>query len=164
MANEFEIVTHNQMNIIFHQFLQLDEYHIISEAERDTYQLQQQRIRQISDYIDQHYSEKLLLSDIAAKLDLSLYYLSHFFKESFRLSFQDYLARIRSEKARQLLLLTRQSLLDISMSVGFSDPKYFNSSFRKQYSCTPKEYRRQFDHAPLPNQQISMLTTQEFLS
>lgn len=110
------------------------------------------------------YPQKLLLSDIAKELELSLYYLSHFFKANFGISFQDYLARIRSEKARQLLLLTRQSLLDISISAGFSDPKYFNASFKKQYGCTPKEYRRQFKHAQLPDQQISMLTTQEFLS
>lgn len=160
----YELLCTGILNTIFYHFLQIDEYHIISDSERDTYQLQQQRIRQISDYIDRHYSQKLLLSDIAAKLDLNLYYLSHFFKENFGLSFQDYLARIRSEKARQLLLLTNRSLLDISMSAGFSDPKYFNRSFRKQYGCTPKEYRRQFNHAPLPNQQISMLTTQEFLS
>lgn len=162
--NAYELLCTGIINTIFYQFLQFGDYHTISEAERATYQLQQQRIRQISDYIDQHYSQKLLLSDIAKKLDLNLYYLSHFFKENLGLSFQEYLARIRSEKARQLLLLTNQSLLDISMSAGFSDPKYFNSSFKKQYGCTPKEYRKQFEHSTLPNQQISMLTTQEFLS
>lgn len=160
----YELLCTGIINAIFYQFLQINAYHIISDTARRTYQLQQQRIRQISDYIDRHYSQKLLLSDIAEKLGLNLYYLSHFFKENFGLSFQDYLARIRSEKARQLLLLTDQSLLDICMSAGFSDPKYFNCSFRKQYGSTPKEYRRQFKHAPLPNQQISMLTTQEFLS
>ncbi len=160
----YELLCTGIINLIFYHLLQVSDYRIISEAERDSYQLQQQRIRQISDYIDQNYSQKLLLSDIAAKLDLSLFYLSHFFKENFGLSFQSYLARIRSEKARQLLLLTKQSLLDISMSVGFSDPKYFNSSFKEQYGCSPKEYRKKFKDAPLPNQQISMLTTQEFLS
>ena len=36
-------------------------------------------MRKITHYIDEHYSEKLLLSDIARKEDLSLTYLSHFF-------------------------------------------------------------------------------------
>lgn len=160
----YELLCTGIINAVFYQFLQINEYHIISGAARSTYQLQQQRIRLISDYIDQHYPQKLLLSDIAAKLNLNLYYLSHFFKENFGLSFQDYLGRIRSEKARRLLLFTEQSLLDISISVGFSDPKYFNRTFRKQYGCTPKEYRRQFKDASLPSQQISILSTQEFLS
>ena len=38
-------------------------------------------MRKITHYIDEHYSEKLLLSDIARKEDLSLTYLSHFFKD-----------------------------------------------------------------------------------
>lgn len=163
-TDAYELLCTGLINTIFYEMIQLCGSRIVSDAERDNYRLQQQRIRRISDYIDTHYADKLLLSDIADEMDLSLYYLSHFFKENFGISFQEYLSRIRSEKARQLLLLTSQSLLDISMSVGFSDPKYFNASFRRLYGCTPKEYRRQFHHAPLPNQQVSMLTTQEFLS
>ena len=60
--------------------------------------------------------------------------------------------------------LTDLSLLDIWISCGFSDPKYFNKGFRQQYQLSPKEYRQQFRHEKLPQQQKSMLTTQEFLS
>lgn len=163
-SDAYELLCTGLINTILYELIQLCGYRIVSDAERDIYRLQQQRIRRISDYIDAHYMGKLLLSDIAAEMDLSLYYLSHFFKENYGISFQEYLARIRSEKARQLLLLTSLSLLDISMSVGFSDPKYMNAAFRRQYGCSPKEYRKQFQHAPLPSQQTSMLTTQEFLS
>lgn len=52
----------------------------------------------------------------------------------------------------------------ICMSCGFSDSKYFNSGFRRQYGCSPKEYRRNFRHEELKQHQKSMLTTQEFLS
>lgn len=120
-------------------------------------------MRKITHYIDEHYSEKLLLSDIARKEDLSLTYLSHFFKDYLGLPFQEYLAKIRCEKARQLLLLTDFPLLDICMSCGFSDSKYFNSGFRRQHGCSPKEYRLNFRHDQLKQQQKSMLTTQEFL-
>ena len=112
-----------------------------------------QRIRRISDYIDSHYSEKLLLTDVAANLGLTMSYLSHFFKASFGMSFQEYVMKLRCEKARQLLLLTDFSLLDISISCGFSDIKYFY-----------RQYRRQFQHEELAQQQKSMLSTQEVLS
>ena len=120
-------------------------------------------MRKIMKYIDTHYEEKLLLSDIAAAEGLDLYYLSHFFKESFGVTFQDYLLKIRCEHARQLLLTTELSLLDVSISCGFSDPKYFNRGFLRQFGCTPKEYRKQFRSEELAQQQRSMLTTQEFL-
>ena len=121
-------------------------------------------MQSIVEYIDEHSSEKLLLADIAKYLNLDLYYLSHFFRDSFGISFQNYLLKIRCEHARQLLLLSELSLLDISISTGFSDPKYFNKGFIQQYGCTPKEYRKIFKNKKLEVQQKFMLSTQEFLS
>lgn len=122
------------------------------------------RMRRIIRYMEEHYTEKLLLSDIAREENLDLYYLSHFFRECFGITFQDYVTRLRCEKARQLLLLTEYSLLDISIGSGFSDPKYLNKGFLRQYGCTPKAYRKNFRNARLEEQQQSMLTAQEFLS
>ena len=95
---------------------------------------------------------------------LSLHYLSHLFKDYFQMSFQQYLAALRCEKARQLLLLTNPNLLDISMESGFSDIKYLNKAFARQYGYSPREYRVQFDREELPAKQRSILSTQEFLS
>ena len=50
------------------------------------------------------------------------------------------------------------------MESGFSDPKYFNKSFKEQYGCTPKQYRKDFEKLELKEQQRNMLSTQEFLS
>lgn len=144
--------------------LQLLTHHFISHQESQLLHENARRTRSISQYIEQHAGEKLLLSDIAARENLSLYYLSHLFKETFGMPFQTYLLKIRCENARRLLLLTDLSLLDICISCGFSDPKYFNKGFRQQYQLSPKEYRQQFRHEKLPQQQKSMLTTQEFLS
>lgn len=117
----------------------------------------------IVDYIDRHSSEKLLLSDIAEKENLNLYYLSHQFKNSFGMPFQEYLSRVRCEKARKQLILTDLSLLDICLSCGFSDPKYFNRDFRRQYGCTPKQYRQQLSSADQQVEKAQTLTVQDFL-
>lgn len=152
------------LNQLFYLLLQNGGHHTIPEREKEASRQKGDRMRKIMHYIDSHYNEKLLLSDIAALENLDLYYLSHFFKECFGLSFQNYLMKIRCEHARQLLLLTDYSLLDISIRCGFSDPKYFNKGFLDQYGCTPKEYRKSFQNARLEQQQRSMLSTQEFLS
>ncbi len=158
----YELICTGMINIIFFHILQLFPHELTGEDQSS--QSARQRVRQITEYIDEHFSEKILLTDISKKLGLSLYYVSHFFKDHFGISFQDYLSKMRCEKARQLLLLTDQALLDISLAAGFSDSKYFNRAFQKQYGCTPKEYRKTFEHESLPLQQISMLTAQEFLS
>ena len=98
----------------------------VSEKERQSSVNRAQRIRTIVDYIDLHYGQKLLLTDLAGELGLTMNYLSAFFKSVFGMSFQAYVMKKRCEKARQLLLLTDFSLLDISIACGFSDVKYFN--------------------------------------
>ena len=58
----------------------------------------------------------MLLGDLAEEMGVSLYYLSHFFKENFGMPFQEYLSRLRCEKARHDLLMTDLSLLDQYLS------------------------------------------------
>ena len=99
----------------------------------------------IADYIDHHSGEKLLLPDIAENENINLYYLSHLFK------------------ARKQLILTDLSLLDICIGCGFSDPKYFNRDFRRQYGCTPRQYRLQLSTADQQVERAQTLTVQDFL-
>lgn len=152
------------INQLFLHLFQTGNYHPIPQKEKAAHLTRNMRMKRIMQYIDAHYQEKLLLSDIARQEQLDLFYLSHFFKETFGTCFQDYVNRLRCEHARQLLLLTDYSLLDISLQCGFSDPKYFNRRFLAQYGTAPKEYRRSFQHTPPSIQQQSTLSTQEFLS
>lgn len=152
------------INQLFLSLLNTGKYRLISQKEKAASLARQARMKKIVQYIDDHYKEKLLLSDIAGQTQLNLYYLSHFFKEAFGTSFQNYIAKLRCEHARQLLLLTDYSLLDISLSCGFSDPKYFNKGFLAQYGCTPKDYRNNFRNAHLEPHQEPRLCTQEILS
>lgn len=152
------------INQLFLSLLNTGKYRLISQKEKAASLARQARMKKIVQYIDDHYKEKLLLSDIAVQTQLNLYYLSHFFKEAFGTSFQNYIAKLRCEHARQLLLLTDYSLLDISLNCGFSDPKYFNKGFLEQYGCTPKDYRNNFRNAHLERYQGPRLCTQEILS
>lgn len=100
------------------------------------------RILSIADYIDQNFQRKLLLSEIAERENLSLAYLSHFFKNALGMTFQEYLNQKRFEYACHLLATTDRKILDISLSSGFSDVRYFNQAFQRQFGCTPRDYRR----------------------
>ena len=145
-------------------------YETISAAEHRKQKQKYERVRRIASYIDEHYNEKLLLQDIAETEDLSLTYLSHFFKDHFQMSFQEYLMHLRCEKARQLLLLTDHNLLEISMECGFSDIKYLNKGFQAIYGTHPRDFRLQVSEAqPLPKKQTAIASTalqsnQQFLS
>lgn len=69
-------------------------------------------------------------------------YLSHLFKESFEMSFQEYLTLKRLRHARGLLVDTDRSILEISNESGFSDPRYLNAACEKYYNCSAAEVRK----------------------
>ena len=100
------------------------------------------RLLRITDYIERHYQEKLLLRDIAQRERLTVSYLSHFFRENLNMTFQTYLGNIRFEKALQLMDNSSMRLMDICLESGFSDGKYLNHMFAKRFGCSPQEYRR----------------------
>ncbi len=160
----YELQCVSLVNALFYDLLRLSPTELLEEKDLSAYQAKRRRLLRLTGFIEEHCGEKLLLSDLARQENLSMCYLSRIFKEFIGISFQDYLMKIRCEKARHLLLLTDYSLLDISMSCGFSDPKYFNQGFRQQYGHTPKDYRKKFLKENPPAKAQSLLTTQDFLS
>ena len=162
--NGFAFKCMSLLNMLLFHITNTIPCRILSEEELNKAYIKTKRMRSILFYIESHYHEKLLLSDAARHEHLSVSYLSHFFTENFGLSFQEYLANLRCERARQMLLLTSHTILTISGECGFSDPRYLNQAFIKNYGCTPKQYRQNFERASLPKQQKSMLSTQNFLS
>ena len=147
-----------------HMLLKTVPYRKYTEKELLLTRQKSDRLRNILDYVDKNYHQKILLSDLAEQEHLSLYYLSHLFSDSMGMSFQEYLSHVRCEQARRLFLSSDCSLLDVSLRCGFSDPKYFNRDFTRQYGCSPKEYRKKSRISiPYPKQTLS-LTTQDILS
>ena len=93
-------------------------------------------------YIDEHYSEKILLTDVAAVLHLSPDYITQLFKNSFGCSFQEYLILYRSSMAKTLLSTTDYSVTTIASMVGYADPQHFSQIFKKCIGYTPTIYRK----------------------
>lgn len=114
---------------------------LLNDAEFSTYLQTQQRLNRITEYIDEHFQQKLLLRDIAEVENLSLTYLSHFFQDNVGMSFQDYVGLKRLEYAYGLLLNTDKTVLTISIESGFSDVRYLNKLCQKYYGCSASELR-----------------------
>jgi YesN/AraC family two-component response regulator len=92
-------------------------------------------------YINNNYSEKITLEQVASNIFLSPTYFSKIFKQELGLSFSNYLNRVRIEKAKSLLLHESIPIVDISDIVGFVDQAYFSKVFKKLVGVTPSEYR-----------------------
>ncbi len=152
------------INQLFAELVEQVPYHIASEKEKHSDRSRSLRMREIIEYINAHFQERLTLSEIAEEQHLDLYYMSHLFKDFFGVPFQDYLAKVRCEHARSLLLMTDLSLLDISLNAGFSDPKYFTKHFQNLFGATPKQYRKQIHDLGDDRLSESVDSAQIFLS
>jgi AraC-like DNA-binding protein len=123
-----------------------------------------ERLGHILSCVDDHFTEKILLSEIAEQTGLSLFYLSHWFKAHLGLPFQKYIELLRFREAKRLLEQTSMGITDISMACGFSDRRYLNHVFIKQMGCTPKDYRAKRNSSPRPVREGQSTEIQRFLS
>lgn len=99
-------------------------------------------IYEIAQYLREHAREDISLQDIADRFYLSREYISRKFKQEFKENLSDYVARIRIDKAKLLLLNRDARLCQIALEVGYQDEKYFSKVFKKLTGQSPGEYRR----------------------
>lgn len=123
------------------------DYEDTTEKATSTHKKNLDRLNHIILYIKENYMNKISLQEIADQENLDMYYLSHFIKKNLGISFQEYLNKVRFEKALDLVLFTDRKNLDICMECGFSDYRYLNKMFLKELGCTPVEYRLKHQEA-----------------
>ena len=99
-------------------------------------------IKDITIYIEEHYSQKITLEMLANQANISVYYLSHIFRQYTNQTPIEYLNQYRLSTAANLLKTTDDSIMDISFECGFNNVSYFNRAFKTKYNMTPKEYRK----------------------
>lgn len=100
-------------------------------------------IQKILLYIDEHYSRQLTLTEVARQFHFNPSYLSNYFALHNKEGFNEYLNRVRIEKACLLLKENAGlSISEISSLVGYSDHSYFTRVFRKLMGISPSQYRK----------------------
>lgn len=92
--------------------------------------------------IEKRAHEKLTLSDVAAEVFISPWYLSRLFKTICGTNFQDYLTDVRINRAKTLLRDTQMPFRTIGQQVGYESPSYFSKVFKQITGMSPTEFRR----------------------
>ena len=100
-----------------------------------------QRLNQLMDYVDHHYTDDLDLDEVSALTGFSKYHFARLFKQYTNMTFCDYLGQRRLQAAEELLKKPDLSITEVSLQSGFSSLSTFNRMFRKYKNCTPSEYR-----------------------
>ena len=99
---------------------------------------------EIKNYLDEHYTEKIVLDDLAERYYINKYYLTKIFKETYDSTINRYIIAKRITRAKQLLRFTDMTVDEIGAAVGMGDANYFSRTFRKVEGISPREYRKQW--------------------
>jgi len=92
-------------------------------------------------FIEEHSAEELSLTKVAKAVNISANHLSEKFKQVTGVNFVDYVARIRFEKACDLLLNSNLRISEIAFAVGFQSLSQFNRVFKKLTRQSPTQFR-----------------------
>lgn len=100
-------------------------------------------IKNALQYIEEHYAEKLTLTDVAESVYVSQWHLSKLIGKYTNQSFSELLNGVRIAKAKELLQDPALRIWEISEKVGFTDVTHFSRIFKKMENRSANEYRNQ---------------------
>ena len=92
-------------------------------------------------YITDKHADDLSLDEVAKAVNMSAFYFCKMFKKATGMTFTDYLARVRVEKVRNLLLNPHKRISEAAFEAGFQSLSQFNRVFRKIAGEAPTTYR-----------------------
>lgn len=88
------------------------------------------------------HAQPLALPEFACRLGVSAGHLSRIFHQSTGLRFVEYVARVRAERARSLVVETDRPITEIAFACGFQSLSQFNRTMRAHYGCEPRRLRK----------------------
>jgi len=98
-------------------------------------------ITRAKQFITDHQTEELSLEQVATAVHTSKFYFCKIFKKATGINFTDYLSRLRTERAKNLLLNPNLRVSEIAYEVGFQSLTHFNRVFKRILGRSPTEFR-----------------------
>lgn len=101
------------------------------------------RLKEITDYIEQHYKNTITLEEISSSFFLSREYFSRFFKKNMGVAFSRYVNQVRLMHIYYDICNSDEGIMKLAEKHGFRNYKIFNKMFHETYGCTPRQARKQ---------------------
>jgi YesN/AraC family two-component response regulator len=118
-----------------YELLASPNYEIHSGASSDRFNI-------ITEYIMNNFTKDITLPEIAGKVNMGVTAFCNFFKQHHKLTFVEYLNKVKIGYACKLLGEKDESIVDIAYHSGYNTLANFNRQFRKLKNMTPSEYRK----------------------
>ncbi|HEX8561735.1 MAG TPA: helix-turn-helix domain-containing protein [Flavobacterium sp.] len=102
-------------------------------------------IRRAQEFIEQHYTERLSIDDLADKFAIGRRHFGRRFKKATNNSPAEYIQRVKVEAAKKQLENSAKNISEVMYEVGYTDVKAFRSVFKKTTGLSPADYKRKYN-------------------
>lgn len=139
--SEYQLQVKSLLNMLLIKLIREFDYTDESNAVNS---MQFKNIQHILTFIDEHFTEKLSLSELAELAGMSQNYFSTFFKKISGITLWDYINSKRINMAVQLIRSSDsgKNMLEIATLCGFNNTTHFNKMFKRITGMTPTEYKK----------------------
>lgn len=103
------------------------------------------KLSQVIQIMEQNIEEPISPSILAQDVGMSTRQLERLFRRYLNRSPKRYYMELRLQKARNLLMQTDMSVINVALACGFASPSHFSKCYRAHYDTTP--YRERGTHA-----------------
>lgn len=101
-------------------------------------------IKSTINYIQNNYSGKIYIDNLAKEVNMNPQYFCRFFKANTGKTPIDFINQFRIEEAAKLIRLDNNKISEIYFEVGFDNFSYFIKKFKEYKNCTPSEYKKDY--------------------
>jgi len=99
----------------------------------------------INEYIMRNFYEDISLPEIASVANMAVTTFCNFFKEHYRVTFVEYLNRVKIGYACKLFSENDVNVVEAAYKSGYNNLSNFNKQFKKLKNMTPSEYRKKLE-------------------
>ena len=115
---------------------------LMHEAKGDSKNKERELTEEIKSFVNDNLTEDISIEEIAKSLNISYYYMCHFFKKNTGISVNSFRNRKRIEKAIKMLFATDLKISDIALKCGFNNTSYFTEVFTKLTGFAPTSFKK----------------------
>lgn len=135
----YEYLLHNEICIIW--MILVRESFCHAESAKQVRTIDEERIYQALQYLQEHFQENVTLNDVCAAIHVSRSECCRCFQRNLRMTPGEYLMRYRLHQAAEKLEKSEDTVTQVALEVGFHSLSYFCKMFKQYMNCTPEEYK-----------------------
>jgi AraC family transcriptional regulator, glycine betaine-responsive activator len=99
------------------------------------------KLSQVIQMMEGNIEDPISPADLAEEVGMSTRQLERLFRRYLNRSPKRYYMELRLQKARNLLLQTDMSVINVALACGFASPSHFSKCYRSHYNTTPYRER-----------------------